>query len=78
VARKLKQDISIGGNLRKFRQLKGMTQEDVALKLQTRGLDIHPKIVSEIELGKYSIRISVLLALADMYSVGVQDFFEGL
>jgi transcriptional regulator with XRE-family HTH domain len=78
VAKKLKQDISIGGNLKKFRQLNNLTQEDVASRLQIRGLDIHPKIISEMELGKYSIRISVLLALSEIYSVPIQDFFKDL
>lgn len=78
MAKKLKQDISIGANLKKFRQATGMTQEEVATKLQIQGLDVHQKIISEIELGKYSIRISVLLALADLYCTPVGDFFAGL
>jgi transcriptional regulator with XRE-family HTH domain len=78
MAKKLKQDISIGANLKKYRQASGMTQDVVASKLQLQGLDIHQKIISEMELGKYSIRVSVLLALADLYSVSVQDFFRGL
>ena len=78
MAKKLKQDISIGANMRKFRKAVDMTQEEVAAKLQVQGLDIHHKIISEMELGKYSIRVSVLLALADLYYVPVEDFFEGL
>jgi len=78
MAKKLKQDISIGENLRKYRKASGMTQDRVAAKLQVLDLDIHPKTISEMELGKYSIRISVLIALADLYSVSIQDFFEGL
>ena len=78
MAKKLKQDISIGTNLKKYRQASGMTQSDVASKLQVRGLDIHQKIISEMELGQYSIRISVLLALADLYNVPIQKFFENL
>ena len=89
MAKKLKQDISIeanlkkfrisiGANLKKFRQAAGMTQEEVAAKLQVQGLDIPQKIISEMELGKYNIRVSVLLALADLYYTPVQDFFEGL
>ena len=78
MATKLKQDISIGANLKRFRQASGMTQNEVASKLQVQGLDIHQKIISEMELGKYSIRISVLLALVDLYGVGVEDFFEGI
>jgi len=78
MAKKLKQDISIGANLKKYRQASGLTQDEVASKLQVQGLDIHQKIISEMELGKYSIRVSVLLALAELYGVVVQDFFEGL
>lgn len=75
---KLKQDVPIGHNLRKYRLKAGLSQDDVAARLQVQGLDIHPKIISEIELGKYSIRISVLLALADLYDTPVQDFFADL
>ena len=78
MAKKLKQDISIGVNLKKFRQVACMTQDEVAAKLQVQGLDIHQKIISEMELGRYSIRVSVLLALADLYCTPVQNFFEGL
>ena len=41
-----------------------MSQEIVAGKLQVRGLDISREIISQMELGKYSIRVSVLLAMA--------------
>ena len=78
MAKKLKQDISIGVNLKKFRQQAGLTQGEVASKLQVKGLDIHQKIISEMELGQYSIRVSVLLALADLYRVMIQNFFEDL
>ena len=50
----------------------------IAAKLQVEGLDILQKIISEMELGKYSIRVSVLLVLADLYHTPVEDFFEGL
>lgn len=55
-----------------------MSQESVVAKLQVQGLDVHQKVLSEMELGKYSIRISVLLALAELYDTPIQDFFEGL
>ena len=78
MAHKLKQDVSIGANLKKFRLATGFSQKTVAAKLQTQGLDIHEKIVSEMELGQYSIRVSVLLALAEMYRRPIQDFFADL
>lgn len=78
MSNKLKQDISIGENLKKYRLATGMSQEIVAAKLQTQGLDIHRKIISQMELGEYSIRVSVLLALADLYKTPIEDFFADL
>jgi len=55
-----------------------LTQDEVASRLQVQGLDVHQKIISEMELGTYSIRISVFLALADLYDTPIQNFFEGI
>ena len=78
MSKKLKQDISIGGNLKKYRQEAQLSQELAAAKLQAQGLDISREIISQMELGKYSIRVSVLLALAELYQRPVQDFFADL
>jgi transcriptional regulator with XRE-family HTH domain len=78
MAYRLKQDVSIGVNLKKYRTQSGMSQENVAAKLQTMGLDISREIISQMELGKYNIRVSVLLALADLYRTPIQNFFAGL
>ena len=75
---KLKKDVSIGANLRKYRKASGLSQATVAARLQVQGLDVHEKIISEMELGRYSVRISVLLALAELYRVPVQDFFADI
>ena len=75
---KLKQDVSIGANLKKYRLATGMSQDVVAAKLQTQGLDIHRKIISQMELGEYSVRVSVLLALADLYQTPLECFFTDL
>jgi len=78
MSKKLKQDISIGHNLKKYRLAADLSQERVAAKLQSQGLDISREIISQMELGKYSIRISVLLSLAEMYHTPIQDFFSDL
>ena len=78
MAKKLKQDISIGANLQKYRKATGLSQERVAAKLQLQNLDISREIISQMETGIYNIRISVLLALADIYNVPIQDFFADL
>ena len=77
---KLKQDKSIGTNLRKLRIRAGLSQEQVAVKLQILGIPvISREIISQMEQGKYSIRVSVLIALKDIYEVSsFDDFFEGL
>ena len=58
----IKQDISIGKNLQNLRKRVGMSQEQVAAKLQLRGISISREVISQMELGKYSIKISILLA----------------
>lgn len=80
---KLKQDISIGENLQRLRKQANLSQSDVArlLQLDPRLSDIaiSREIISQMEAGKYSIRISVLLTLKDLYHVSSMDeFFEGL
>lgn len=78
MSEKLKQDISIGENLRKLRKAAGLSQEQTSAQLQLRGLNVSREMISQMELGKYSIRISVLLALKEIYGVEIQEFFEGL
>jgi len=55
-----------------------MSQEAVAIKLQAQGLDISREIISQMELGKYNTRVSVLLALVELYCTPIQDFFADL
>ena len=76
---KIKQDISIGDNLRTLRKKAGLSQEEVAVKLQVLGQSISREIISQMERGKHSIRISVLLAMKEIYKVkSMDDFFDGL
>ena len=78
MANRLKQDISIGENLKKYRTETGLSQEKVVARLQVQGLDVSREILSRIELGKYNVRVSVLLALADLYNTPIQNFFADL
>lgn len=76
---KLKQDCSIGHNLKALRKKSGLTQAQVAAKLQVAGLDVSRGMYAQMEQGKYSIRISVLKTLKEIYKVHSYDaFFEGL
>lgn len=76
---KLKQDVSIGDNLRALRKNAKLSQESVAAKLQLMGIPASREIISQMERGEYSIRISVLKALKEIYNVSsYDDFFTGI
>ena len=76
---KIKQDISIGNNLKRLRKNAKLSQGKVSAKLDLMGLSISREIISQMELGHYSIRVSVLLALKQIYNVETFDeFFKDL
>lgn len=79
MANNLKQDISIGQNLKALRKKTGLSQREASAQLEIIGISITEDILAKIEQGKYSVRISVLLALKEIYKVNSFDvFFEGL
>ena len=59
---KFKQDLPIGQNLKTLRKKVGLTQAQVAAKLQVAGLDVSRGMYAQMEQGTYNIRISVLVA----------------
>lgn len=78
MTQKLKQDLQIGSNIRNLRKQSGFTQEQVIAHLQLQGIEISRSSYSQIECGTYSIRISELVALADLFQVDFNAFFENL
>ena len=64
--------------LHRLRKQAGLSQEQVAVKLQVMGLPVSREIISQMELGRYSIRVSVLIALKQIYGVSYEEFFQGL
>ena len=80
MAQKLKQinDISIGDNLRKLRNAANLTQEQVVAQLQLRNPPTSRSVYSQIEAGTYNIRISELIALAEIFHTDFNTFFNGL
>jgi len=75
----LKQDVSIGANLKRLRKQMHLTQEQVAAQLEVKEIPVSTDILAKMEQGRYSIRISVLLALKEIYHVdSFDEFFVGL
>ena len=63
---KIKQDISIGENLKKLRKKAHLSQEEVAAMLELKGLSVSREMLSQMEQGRYSIRVSVLFVLKEI------------
>ena len=79
MSNRLKQDVFIGPNLKALRRKAGLSQREASAKLEVLGLPMTEGILAKIEQGKDSVRISVLLALKQIYGVSTFDaFFEGL
>lgn len=70
------QDVNIGANLKKLRRRASMTQAEVAAKLELRGLYVSREIYAQIEGGSYHIRVSVLLALKEIFHASYEEIFE--
>lgn len=80
MTQKLKQinDISIGNNLRNLRNAANLTQEQVVAQLQLRNLPTSRSAYSQMEAGTYNIRISELIALAEIFHTDFNTLFNGL
>lgn len=75
----MKQDISIGPNLKSLRLQNELTQEDVAIRLQIMGFSMMSReIISQIERGRHNIQVSVLLALKEIYGTTFDNIFADL
>lgn len=75
---KLKQDRSLGGNIRRLRLEKGWTQEQTAARLQLLGINMSRDFYAHIENGSYNIRVSELAALREIFQCRYDDFFLGV
>lgn len=79
MANGLKQDLSIGQNLKALRKKAHLSQREASAQLEVLGVPMSEDILAKIEQGRYSVRISALLALKQIYGVTTFDtFFEGL
>ena len=59
----------IGKNIRRLRERAGLTQEQVAARLQTRGCDITRSAVAKIEVGQRHLYPDELILLREILGV---------
>ena len=76
MTQKIKQDISIGNNIRTLRKKARLTQEQVVTHLQLNGSELSRSSYSQIECGTYNIRVSELCILKDLFQCEFNDFFN--
>lgn len=75
---KIRQDRIIGDNLRDLRVKNGFSQEKLCAELQRRGCDIARSAYAKYEAGELNVKVSVILALKEIYNCQFDDFFAGL
>jgi transcriptional regulator with XRE-family HTH domain len=75
---KIKQDISIGDNIRQLRKKANLTQEQVVARLQLEGIEISRSTYSQIECGTYNIKVTELIALSKLFHTDYNSFFKNI
>lgn len=75
MAQSIKFDKIIGDNIRKARNAKNMTQEELAAKLQVINCDISRGTLAKIEAGIRHISVEELNAIKEVLLMSYDDFF---
>ena len=75
---RIRPDLDIGENIKKLRKAKGLTQLEVIAKLHLLGLEMTQSTYSKLETNRMNIRVSELVALAQILDVDFNAFFDGL
>lgn len=75
---KIRRDLNIGSNLRRLRDISGLSQEKLCAELQRRGCDIGRTTYAKYEAGELNIRASVIVALKKIYNCSYNEFFLDL
>jgi len=75
---KIRQDRIIGDNLRDLRNKNNLSQEKLCVELQRKGCDIARSAYAKYEAGELNVKVSVILALKEIYNCHFDDFFAGL
>lgn len=75
---KIRQDRIMGDNLRELRYKSGLSQEKLCVELQRKGCDIARSAYAKYEAGELNIKVSVILALKEIYQCQFDEFFKDL
>lgn len=65
----------MGENLRRLRMERGLTQDQVAAKLQVRGCDVTRSALAKIEVGQRHLYVDEVKALREVFEVDYESLF---
>lgn len=63
----------VGKNIRALRELKGMTQEQLSVKLQVKGCDVTRSALAKIEVGQRHLYVDELKLLKEILNVEYEE-----
>ncbi len=66
----------VGSNIRRIRELKGMTQDVLAAKLQLNGCDITRSAVAKIEVGQRHLYPDEIILIREILNTSYEEIFE--
>ncbi len=66
----------IGKSIRAIRESKGMTQDQLAAKLQLRGCDITRSAVAKIEVGQRHLYIDEAILIKEIFNVTFEELVK--
>lgn len=76
MSQNIKADKTIGENIRKWRNAKGMTQEQLSAQLQVRGCDISRGTLAKVEAGIRHISVKELIAIKTILDIAYDDLLS--
>lgn len=75
---KIRPDLDIGRNIQQVRYLNGFTQDQVIARLNLMGIPISKSTYAKLKTNRMNIKVSELLALAQIFHCDVGEFFKNL
>lgn len=69
-------ETKVGNNIRELREKCGITQDQLASKLQVMGCDITRSAVAKIEVGQRHLYPDEIIMIKEILSVSYDDIFR--
>lgn len=75
---KIRPDLDLGHNIQTLRYSRNLTQDQVVAKLNLMDISISKSTYAKLETNRMNIKVSELVALAQIFQVDMNAIFNGL